>query len=184
MVEETITFELIRKIQREERAASKLTKLPEGFYKNINSYLQQKKKIADKVGSTELKNIEMLVNDIFNRRERKILNMVIIAARTKIPPENLSDEERGFFDALVEVVSKRRKEALAELFEEAATIEEVAAEDEMAGQKIVSIIFNEDMEEFVGSNLVNYGPFKKGDTAEIPVDNVKLLTEKGIAKEI
>ncbi len=53
----------------------------------------------------------------------------------------------------------------------------------MAGQRIVSIVFNEDMEEFVGSNLINYGPFKKGDTAEIPVDNAKLLEEKGIAKE-
>jgi len=179
MVGETITFELIRKIQREERAASKLTKLPEGFYKNVNSYLQQKKKIADKVGSTELKNIEMLVNDIFNRRERKILNMVLIAARTKIPPENLSEEEKAFFDTLIEVVSKRRKEALAELFEEA----EKQAEGEMAGQRIVPIVFNEDMEEFVGSNLINYGPFKKGDTAEIPVDNAKLLEEKGIAKE-
>jgi len=180
MVEETITFELIRKIQREERAASKLTKLPEGFYKNINSYLQQKKKIADKVGTTELKNIEMLVNDIFNRRERKILNMVLIAARTKILPENLSEEEKAFFDTLIEVVSKRRKEALAELFEEA----EKQAEGEMAGQRIVSIVFNEDMEEFVGSNLVNYGPFKKGDATEIPLDNAKLLEEKGIAKEI
>jgi DNA replication factor GINS len=182
MVEETITFELIRKIQREEQSVSKLTKLPEGFYKNVNSYFQQKRKMADKLGSTELKNIELLASDIFNRRERKILNMVLIAARTKIPPENLTEEEKVFFDALIGVVSKRRKEALAELLEtEPVTkqeIEEVKIENKM------SVVFNDDMEEFVGSDLTNYGPFKKGDTAEVPSDNAKLLMERGTAKEI
>lgn len=187
MPEETITFELIRNIQREEQKVSKLTKLPDGFYKNINSYLQQKKKVAegtDKVGSTELKNIERLVEDIFNRRERKILNMVLIAVRTRIPPENLTEEEKVFFDNLVEMVRNRRKEALAELFEKetAVKIEEAEPEVEMKSE-IVPVIFKKDVDEFVGIDMKNYGPFREGDTAELPSENAKLLIEKEIASE-
>jgi len=178
MTDETITFEMIRKIQREEVRVSKLTKLPEGFYKNINSYLQQKKMIVKSTGSgaTELKSIEILIEDIFNRRERKILNMVLIAVRTKIPPENLTEEEKVFFEKMVDVVRERRKEGLAALMEE----QEIVAEDAV---KMMAVVFKNNVEEFVGSDLKNYGPFKKGDGAEIPEDNAKLLLEKELTEE-
>jgi len=187
MPEETITFELIRKIQREEQGVSKLTKLPDGFYKNINSYLQQKRKVAegtDKLGSSELKNIEWLVEDIFNRRERKILNMVLIAVRTRIPPENLTEEEKVFFDGLVEVVKSRRKEALAALLEKesAAKAEEAVVEVKIQPD-IMPVVFRKEVDEFVGIDMKSYGPFKEGDTAKIPKENAGILIEKGIAEE-
>jgi DNA replication initiation complex subunit (GINS family) len=116
MVEETITFELIRKIQREEQGLSKLTKLPENFFFNISTYLDQKNRIAqardDRKVALEIKNIERLVEDIYNRRERKISNTVLIAVRTGIPPENLTAEEQNHFDLLITLVKNRRKETL------------------------------------------------------------------------
>ena len=176
MAEETITFEMIRKIQREEQNVSKLTKLPEGFYRNVNSYLQQKKMVVKGTGSgaTELKSIEMLVEDIFNRRERKILNMVLIAVRTRIPPENLTEEEKKFFEKMVDVVRERRKDGLAALMEEQREEPEV---------KLTAVVFKGDVEEFVGSDLKTYGPFKEGDTAGLPSENANLLIEKGIVSE-
>lgn len=174
MPEETITFELIRRIQREEQKLPKLTKLPENFYLNVNSYLQQKRKIAetkeDRKGELESKNIERLIEDIFNRRERKILNQALIAARTNIPPENLTDEEKEFFDGLIAIIKERRLNILKMLSEEKEEI-------------VNLIVFKEDVPEFVASDLKTYGPFKKGDIAKLPEDNIKVLLERGIAEE-
>lgn len=176
MPEETITFELIRKIQREEQRLPKPTKLPENFYQNVNSYLQQKRKTADSMGDRkvglEVKNIERLVEDVFNRRERKILNHALIAVRTKISPENLTDEEKIFFDQLVESIKGRRSIVMNQVFEEAK-----------AEVKEAQVVFKMDFEEFVGSNLMKYGPYKKGDVVILPEDNVKILLEKGIVEE-
>jgi len=47
MTEETITFELIRSIQREEQRTPKLTKIPENFYDIVSTYLAHKEKVEN-----------------------------------------------------------------------------------------------------------------------------------------
>lgn len=176
MAEETITFELVRKIQREEQRLPKPTKLPENFYKNVNNYIQQKRKTAESMGDRktgfEVKNIEMLIEDIFDRRERKILNGALIAVRTNIAPENLAEEEKIFFDLLVKSIKERRNAVLSHVFDE--VVSEAVRE--------AQVVFKEGIAEFVGSDLRKYGPYKKGDVAILPEDNVKILVEKGIAE--
>ncbi|MFH8132549.1 MAG: hypothetical protein QW321_03020, partial [Candidatus Aenigmatarchaeota archaeon] len=137
MAEETITFEVIRKIQREEQASPKLTKLPESFYEKLASYLEQKRKLSEenKKVALELKNVKSLVEDIFNRRERKIINQAIITVRTQIPPENLTEEEKEFFESLVKTIGERRKRVLEKIFSEKKEEENL-------------VIFKEDVPEF------------------------------------
>lgn len=172
MTEETITFEVIRRIQRDEQRLPKLTKLPDNFYQNVFSYLQQKRKLIEKeekkVG-IEIKNIERLIEEIFNRRERKILNLALIVVRTNILPENLTDEEKIFFDQLTSSIKKRREDLLNVMLE-SETKEDM-------------VIFKEDVPEFIGSDLKKYGPFKKGDIAKILEENKKILIEKGFVEE-
>ncbi len=172
-MEETITFEFIRKVQREEQRSPKLTKLPDNFFPAVSAYLQQKRKVIrdDRKTALELKNIERLIEDVFNRRERKILNSAIIAARTKMSPENLADDERGFFDRIVGWVKERRNESLKKMMTE--------EKEELASL----IVFKEDTPEFVAIDEKTYGPFKKGDIAKLPEENMKVLIERGIAEE-
>ena len=174
MAEETITFELVRKIQREEQRLPKPTKLPENFYKNVNNYIQQKRKTAESMGDRktgfEVKNIEMLIEDIFDRRERKILNGALISVRTNIAPENLAEEEKIFFDLLVKSIKERRDAVLSHVFDEVV----------LEAVREAQVVFKEDIAEFVGSDLRKYGPYKKGDVVILPEDNVKILLEKGI----
>jgi DNA replication factor GINS len=172
---ETITFELIRKIQREEQRLPKLTRLPDDFYNNTRLYLENKRKAAEanrKVG-LEVKNIERLVEDVFNRRERKIFNLALIAARTGIPPENLTAEEKDFFDSIAGVVKSRRAVVLDGLLEKEGARRETAA----------LVIFSEDVPEFMGSDMKAYGPFKKGDIAKLPEENMRVVVDQGVAKE-
>jgi len=168
---ETITFELIRKIQREEQRVPKLTKLPENFYQNLKDYLDQKRKLPDKKVALESKNIERLIEDVFNRRERKILNQAIITARINIPPENLTKEEKDFFNQLVSLIKQRRKLELNSIFA-------------LRKEELVSlVVFKEDTPEFVGSDEKTYGPFKKGDMAKLPEENIKVLLERKIVEK-
>lgn len=175
MAEETIiTFEQIRKVQREEQRMPKLTRLPESFFSAVATYLEHKQQIIsgdDRKGYLEIKNIERLVEDIVNRRERKIINAAIITARTKIPPENLTQEEKLFYNSLVTLIKGRREGILQPM---------TSAKKEEHNL----IVFKEDVPEFVGSDLKTYGPYKKGETAKLPEENVRLLMEKGAVEEI
>lgn len=175
MPEEPITFEFIRKIQREEMSEPKLSKIPEDFYQKAKNYLEQKKKIAekkeDKLTSREIKNVERLLEDIFNRRETKMLNLALITVRTDIPPQNLIEDEKEFFESAVNMLRTQRERVLSLLFKKTKL-----------KQDIEKIEFKDDVEEFVGIDLKKYGPFKKGDVADIPKDNAKLLIKMKKAK--
>lgn len=174
MVEETITFELIRKIQLDEQKVNTLTRLPTNFFNAISNYLEQKKKIVvgdDRKNTLEMKNIERLVEDIFNRRERKILNAAIITARSGLPPENLGEEEKPFYNSIVSLIKNRRGDLLKSLL--SGKTEETR----------LMIVFKEDTPEFVGIDEQTYGPFKKGDTAQLPEENMKIFLERGIAEQ-
>lgn len=167
---ETITFELIRKIQREERDSPQLTKLPENFFEKVSAYLEQKKKIEkeDRKISLELKNIERLIENIFDIRERKILNQAIITVRTRIPPQNMTEEERNFFEGIVKILKERRENFFGSL----------KKEDKK------KVRFKEDIPEFVGIDGETYGPFKKDEEAEIPIENFEVLLKKELVEEI
>jgi len=166
---EPITFEFIRRIQREEQRVQKLTKLPVGFYDSVQRYLEAKQAMRGGA-ALEMKNAERLVQDIFNRRERKILNNVLIAARTGIQPENMTDEERVFFSSMLSVVKARR-----------GMIPSMAESGKEQLEQL--IIFKEDVPEFVAADEKAYGPFKKGDIAKLPEENMKLMVEQGVAEE-
>jgi DNA replication factor GINS len=175
MPEEPITFEFIRKIQREEISEPRLAQIPGDFYQKARDYLEQKRSIAekknDKLESMEVKNVERLLEDIFNRRETKMLNNAIITVRTGIPPQNLIEDEKEFFESAVNMMKTQRERVLNLLFKRTKEIKEFER-----------VEFNEDVEEFVGVDLKKYGPFNKGNVAEIPVENAKLLIKMKKAK--
>jgi DNA replication factor GINS len=175
MPEEPITFEFIRKIQREERKEPRLSQIPENFYQKARNYLEQKRNIIekkkDKSTSIEVKNVEGLLEDIFNRRETKIFNHAIITARTDIPPHNLIEEEKEFFESTVNMLRIQRERVLNLLFKKTKELKDFE-----------KIEFKDDVEEFVGVDLKKYGPFKKGDVAKIPKENAQLLKKVGKAK--
>ena len=118
--EETITFEFIRKIHREEQREAKLTRIPEDFYEKARLYLEEKRKLAekqkDKGASFEVRNVERLIEDIYNRRETKMIHLALITARTGIPPQNLLEVEKEFFESLVDMLRKQRERVLNILF--------------------------------------------------------------------
>jgi len=173
LAEEMITFELIRRIQREEQKSPKLTKIPDNFYSLIASYISQKRQMAreDRTGMLEIKSIERLVEDIFDRRERKIVTAAVNAARTNIQPESMTQEERDFFELVRTSIKQRRDSKLKGML----SVEKI--------KEGSLIVFKDEVPEFVGSDMRHYGPFKKGDIARLPDENTRLLIEQGMAEQ-
>ncbi len=178
MEEETITFELIRQIQREEKNSPKLTKLPPNFFENVARYLEKKRKMVRTAREElEVRNIERMVEDIFSRRERKILNFAFVYLKTKIPPENLTEEEEKFFEKLVELLEKRRKELLR-------VKEKEEEKEEKIEEGYAKILVKQDLDSFIGIDGKTYGPFRKGEEAIIPIENAEILFKRGVIEII
>jgi len=172
---EAISFEYLRKILNEEKKSQNLTKVPDDFYESIRLYLEGKRKVAkEKKDELELRNIERIVENIFNLRERKIVNFALMAARAGIQPSNLTPDERLFFNKILEVIKERR-----------TLIEKVKRSLNMQSQKETDIlvVFKQDFPAFVGIDGQTYGPFKKGDIAKLPDKNRELLVFRGIVEE-
>jgi DNA replication initiation complex subunit (GINS family) len=173
---EAISFEYLRKILNEEKKNPNLTKIPEDFYEVVKQYIEGKKKLAkERKDEIELRNIERIVENIFNLRERKIVNFAIMYARAGVQPSNLTSEEKVFFDKLVELINSRR-EILKNI---KAALEEKEEKKEFE----ILVVFKQDFPAFVGIDGQTYGPFKRGDIAKLPEENRKILVEKGIVEE-
>jgi DNA replication initiation complex subunit (GINS family) len=172
---EVISFEYLRKILNEEKKSQNLTKIPDDFYETVRMYIEGKKKLAkEKKDEIELRNIERIVENIFNLRERKIINFAIMAARAGVQPSNLTSEERQFFQKVFETLKERR-----------IILDKIksALEGEVKKEVEILVVFKQDFPAFVGIDGQTYGPFKKGDIAKLPEENRKILVSKGIIEE-
>jgi len=172
---EVISFEYLRKILNEEKKSQNLTKIPDDFYETVRMYIEGKKKLAkEKKDEIELRNIERIVENIFNLRERKIINFAIMAARAGVQPSNLTSEEKQFFQKVFETLKERR-----------VILDKIksALEGEIKKEVEILVVFKQDFPAFVGIDGQTYGPFKKGDIAKLPEENRKILVSKGIIEE-
>jgi len=170
---EVISFDYLKKILNEEKSSSNLVKIPDNFYELVEEYIKGKMKLAkEKKDEIEIRNIKRIVENIFSLRERKILNFAIMNARIGFKVQNLTKKEEEFFNKIVELLKERRKEIekLNEIIEGKKEMEKL-------------IVFKQDFPSFVGIDGKTYGPFKKGDIAKLPEENMKILVEKGIAEE-
>lgn len=172
-MEEILTHEMIRKIDKEEQLSQKLTRLPGDFAEKVKNYIKAKSELLEqKTGSmTEFQNTKGIIQGIMERRERKIMMLALSSVRTGIPPENLLDFEKEFFDKIVAELRnlKHVRDGLLE-----------PSKDELG--KVVAFIDNVDA--FAGEDSKNYGPYKIGDIATIPSKYAELLLKAGKIDEI
>ena len=155
----------------DEKAAPKLTKLPQDFFESVRVYLEKKEKIAQsKEDRWELESARRWLQDLLDMRERKLLMIAPAFVKSGIMPGDVTNEEKEFFDRLIEQIKEfhsRKKEML-----------------EGQKEKLATIALLQDIPEFIGVDMHNYGPYKTGDVANIPESNARVLIEKQAAKTI
>lgn len=193
---DVISYETIRNAHRAEKEDA-LQVLPEGFFQSVRSWLLQKSSKADTTSLLEVENAKKLIEDLINRRERKIVMSAIRSVRGSSPPAGMTTSEAVFFDSIVAQLSAFRSAttenivgpAAAAESSVAAAIESVSALTKPVepqgpkpqnGHMLVKIL--SDLPRFVGADMVGYGPLKTGEMITLPTETAKILLGKGIAE--
>ena len=142
----------------------------------------------------ELNNIKRILKELYERREKKVINMAVDKSKSKptiIDYSCLLREERAIFDMLVGILDKGREGILANILnlkmplldeaEEKKEEKPVKAENKKETQLVR---FLHAVPKFVGRELEEYGPFEEEDVASLPSDIAQILINKRRAEEI
>lgn len=183
-----ITYNDLYEAMRKERYSEQLQPLPKDFIIEVSNYLKEKKEFSMKESDDfsdiivktkkQLENAITFFKELIVRRRKKILNLILIAAETGISKqdfENMLNFEKELFEEMMKCMDSSDKK-LHKILD--GSKEEKICKNEM-------VIFNENIEKFLGIDGEEMGPFEKGQVANIPKVVAKILLDgKKIEKMI
>jgi len=177
---ELISYETIRNVQRKEKEEKILQKLPENFFILVREWLRNKKdSIKDNTDMIELENAKNLLEDIINRRETKIIMSALNTMRGNLPSDGLSEEEVKFFDNIISLLKKFKSEMQEEILGYDGVIEsKINSAREAVSATLKKVKFVADVPKFVDENMKKYGPFTAGDETEVPASVAEMLAKR------
>lgn len=200
-----ITYETLFELLKREKDTTDLQKLEPNFFNYFVDYLNEKKDMLNKEDTLfsydekkkvekQIENAKRIIKEIYERREKKILNIALMKSRTKsnvIDASALLENEKKFFDEIVKVLNLFRNEVInniitGEYTSKAAVEHEEKDEKNMPEEdkstKIVRFLYA--VPKFVGKELEEYGPFAEEDIANLPAEIADVLITKGNVEEI
>ncbi len=174
-----IDFDELRRIHRLEKNTSKLVQVEEDFIDSLTEFVEEEKKnyleslkSFSSSDSRSFTNLKRIVEEIFLLREKKILNKALISSHTKeIDFENMAIQEKDFFKKLVNLMDSYSSCCTSLFGKKEKNIE------------LVKLEILKDVPTFVGTDMKEYGPFKKGIIVELPSKVAKLFLTRKIAVE-
>lgn len=216
----SVTFETLYDFLMKEKKNDDLLELDESFFEDVINYMDEKEEVLDKVSDdddlftkgekdkveSEIENIKKVLKDLYNRREKKIINLAINESRTgaKADKSHLLDEEKKLLEGLTQTLSTYREGILRNLINsELPSVEEKKMvsesnesvsenEREESGKEEVeeqqketkTVKFKAAVPKFIGSDMSVYGPFDEKDVANLPEDVAEVIIDKGRGEEI
>ncbi|RLI04724.1 hypothetical protein DRO26_04060 [Candidatus Bathyarchaeota archaeon] len=169
-----------------EEEHEEIQSLPENFYQEVASYLKKLtteiksldgKSLKAKLKNQELKNIQLLLQTLIQKRFQKIVE-TLFKRNATINQANLTREEKVLYNQLKQV--KEKLDSLVTRVLE-GTVPEYSLEKE---PKNVILRFLQETPALVGVDLKTYGPFKAEDIVSIPLGNIESLIKRGIVKKV
>jgi DNA replication initiation complex subunit (GINS family) len=200
MAEEQIkvTYEILFDFLRREKMRGELQELNKAFVKDVAIYLLEKCEMLNKENDqsklfgeqeklktlNELANIKKIIRELFERRERKIIDLSLNKSRTNsslITNTNLLPEERPFYESLLRVMGENRNNVLHTVLdtEKSKTLRIAPVVDD----SIKTVKFVQQVAKFVGKELEPYGPYEPEDLATLPNEIAEILIQRGKAVE-
>ena len=179
-----LSYDEVRRIHRLEKNSSKLVAVEQEFYSYLSEFISgEKKEYLDSLQdfsstkSRDFTNLKKMVEEIFALREKKILTMSLVASRTdSVDETHMALQEKKMFHEILSSIRKHNK-LLQELFSNSSKKGTSKKDLNNLSVEILS-----DIPSFVGTDMEEYGPFKKGDVLELPVKIAKLLSERKLAE--
>jgi len=208
--EVNITYETLFELLKREKDMTDLQKLEPSFFDNFVEYLNEKKDMLNKDDALfsydekkkvekQIDNARRLIKEIYERREKKILNIALIKSRTKshvLDTSSLLDNEKKFLEEIERILNAYRENVIYNVMDgkplfqikhqEKEAREEIDAANDAGEEtkttKLVRFLYS--VPKFVGTELEEYGPFAEEDIANLPLEIVELLIGKGKVEEI
>lgn len=221
MADIKITLETLYDILRNEKKREDLQPLDATFYIDVVQYMREKQALFEnKQQSTdvfaagerdkleyELKSIRRILKEIYEKREKKIIDITLNKSRTGsdiIDTSALLHEEREFHQKLLLILDDYRKGVVMNLFQghmphipDQRVVEIIPPQKEMAplapaaqnnitsdSKSPTKIKFIMPMPSFVWKDLKQYGPFDTGEELEIYPEVAELIVRKGRAVKV
>ena len=181
-----ITYNDIYEAARKERYSEQLQQLPKKFVIDVAEYMKEKKEISMKEDDSfsdvivktkkQLENAITLFKELITRRRKKILSLVLIATETGISKQdfdNMLDFEKKLFEELMVCLDTSDKQ-----------LNNLLNGETQEKQKNELVMFNQDVEEFVGLDGEKMGGFEKGQVANIPKEIADILIADKKAEKV
>ncbi|MBD3387541.1 MAG: hypothetical protein GF416_00815 [Candidatus Altiarchaeales archaeon] len=162
-----ISYADIEKAHRQERSTPILQKLHPDFY------IDARKLIENPETGDYAPMVSDMLEKIYSARVNKLIHHAGRALGDSKSPDNMLPEERKLYDRLLAALSESR----ASVLEREVQVE---VEEE---KPTLKVRVKRAMPAIVGSDSVEYGPFREDDVVELPVDSAELLIKQGIAEK-
>lgn len=198
-----ITYEALYEILRNEKFNDELQKISPEFYNQTIRYLNEKKAIleaqqnkTDIFSTTELKktrkqleNINRILTELYEIRERKIVELAIYSSRSEedFTSANITKEESLLFESVKDIFKSFRKDILVNMLEGKLPkiSHKKSKELNTSTEKIKKLIrFIKTTPKFMAEDTNIYGPFETEDVANIPNKSADLLIKNDKAEQI
>lgn len=197
MSEIIISYETLYEILRKEKNKDEVQELPLEFYKDVVSYLNEKKNKISSIdpnllqenlkAQNQMANIFKLLKELYDRREKKIISLALNKCKTGaniINTKNLLPAEKAFLKSITCSLEEYRNGILNTIIngkipDYKAPIEEKYEIKKDDGKKALKFI--EPVPKFVGKEMEVYGPFEIDQETRLPPEIVDLLVRKGKA---
>lgn len=222
-----ITLETLYDILRNEKKREDLQQLGLTFFKDVVGYLQEKEALmkskresSDVFALTELdkleyelKNIRRILREIYEKREKKIMDIALNKSRTGsniIDTSAMLSEEKEFYERVLLILDKfrrnilhnvcagklpeiaefrsasdmeLRKEQLRQELETVTATHTTVAGTTIPPSRMIRIKFLHPVPSFVWKDLKEYGPYEAGEETEIYSEVAELIVRKGRAEK-
>lgn len=208
--EELFTYDDLYELLREELSSKDLQVLELKTLKKIKHYMNSKEDLLKKSKTSkfsketrrlveEIENAKSILIKINQRRTKKVINRAIFTIRSESKAKDSSNmlpfEEELYNKLTIELEKNENKffstideikliENIKPIKEETKELKSKEKEETKTDSKLKEVRMLEDIPELTGPDLKNYGPYKKGDVAELPSELAVLIVNKGKGREI
>jgi len=185
-----ITYQEIYDLLRKEKYNEALQPLPKNFFTELSLYINEKKEMISKDSKSifsdtitmtrkQLDNTMSIIKEIILIRERKILDLALIASKTGVSKrdiEQMLEHERELFEILVKKLEDNQN-----------YINKIINGEHKEGKDLknnLMIRFKEEVPRFLDLEGKEIGPFKSGDIASLSSEIASILINDGKAEEV
>jgi len=179
------------------------TQLPGHFYEKARRYLESLRdsykmepdSFSPKARSISenLRRVAEDIEEIYDLREKKVINAAIIKAHGREPDfvKSFTQEEKELFNEIVKILEKWRRETFErkeakvkkEKTKEKEEIKEKKREAEVANRDAMTLMILEDLPPFVSEDRKSH-TLKKGDIITLSKKTADILVKNGKARSV